>query len=51
MKLRIDKTSRRVGVHTLPINIKPPKVKQIGTTLGPIRVPKVTKLKLPQYGV
>ncbi len=50
MKLRIDKTARRVGVHKLQIPTAP-KVKLIGKSFGPIKPVKVPKLKLPQYGV
>ncbi len=49
MKIRVNKTSRREGFHQLRVP-KAPKVKQIGSSLGPIKPPKVPKMKMPQYG-
>jgi hypothetical protein len=51
MKLRIDKTSRRVGEHKMPVNIKPKAIKQISTggMMGPIKIQKV-KMPSIKYG-
>lgn len=45
-KFYVAKTGRHPGVHKLSIP-KAPKVKLIGKTLGPIKMPK---MKLPMYG-
>ena len=50
MKLRIDKTARRVGFHKL--QIKTPKISalvKIGNS-GPIKMPKLQQIKRPKIG-
>lgn len=54
--MRIDKTSRRVGFHKLAIpkstlgKGSPMIGGQIPKALGPIKVPKLPKVKMPNYG-
>lgn len=53
--MKINKTSRRVGFHKMPVAKLPKLTSQIGgqipTGMGAIKLPKVPKVpKMPSYG-
>ncbi len=52
MKIRIDKTSRRVGFHKLAMPKSPSISAMVGKSLGPIKTVKLTmpKIKKPKIG-